>query len=384
MIIKPAIVCVGYNRKESIIRLVESVSNAYFEYDDINLIISLDYSEKQKEIEESLSSIEWKYGKKRIIKHASNLGLKNHILKCGDLSHEYGAVIILEDDLVVSKNFYDYSLQAMNYYSNNEKVCGIGLYSHSFNGYAKYPFIPKRNEYDTYFGQFSITWGQCWSENQWNSFKRWYILNKDNELFENADIPSQIKKWGKNSWGKYFVNYIVENDLFYVVPYCSLSTNCSEIGEHSKNKDLKHQTMLLDCLHKEYKFPTFKEGIKYDIFFERIFDSNILINDIDIKDIGIDFYGKHKYCTKKEYVLTCQKYKAKEIACYELEFRPVEQNVEKLKRGKGIYLYKTKDIKLLNPEIKNAIEFFYFDIFDNFRFRDLLYILIGKFLKWQE
>ena len=44
--IKPAIVAIGYNRPKLMKRLLDSVGKAYYEEDDISLIISIDESEK--------------------------------------------------------------------------------------------------------------------------------------------------------------------------------------------------------------------------------------------------------------------------------------------------------------------------------------------------
>ena len=103
---RPAIVAVGYNRPESMKRLLRSIGEAHYEWDDIPLIISIDKSDV-KEVQEIAEAFEWKYGAKRVSLHRERLGLRNHILECGDYAIQYGAVIILEDDREVAPDFYN-------------------------------------------------------------------------------------------------------------------------------------------------------------------------------------------------------------------------------------------------------------------------------------
>ncbi|MEJ7683902.1 MAG: hypothetical protein WKG06_39795 [Segetibacter sp.] len=108
---KPAIVIVTYNRPASLQRLLSFLSKAVFDCSDVNLVISIDYhsSSKHDEVVKIANDFDWKYGFKKIIEHKSNLGLRAHVLSCGDLSEEYDAVIVLEDDIVVSPFFYKYA-----------------------------------------------------------------------------------------------------------------------------------------------------------------------------------------------------------------------------------------------------------------------------------
>jgi len=109
---KPAIVVVGYNRPKALERLLRSIHDAdYSDYSDISLVISLDKG--PSEVRDIASSFLWRYGPKRLIIHEARLGLRSHILSCGDLSQTYRTVIILEDDLVVSPAFYDYAVQSV-------------------------------------------------------------------------------------------------------------------------------------------------------------------------------------------------------------------------------------------------------------------------------
>ena len=116
-IIVPAICCIGYNRPESMRRLLNSVGKGV--YDDVNipLIISIDESDKSDNVEAVAREFEWKYGKKIIKRYPQRLGLKEHCMRCGDSSVEYGALIFLEDDVVVG------DLRGVDFCACSEFLC---------------------------------------------------------------------------------------------------------------------------------------------------------------------------------------------------------------------------------------------------------------------
>ena len=127
--LKPAIVVVAFNRPDSLKRLLGSLKKGHYP-DDIKLIISIDHSPDNSPVVDCANDFEWNAGEKEIIIHPENLGLRRHILSCGDLSYKYGSVIILEDDLFVSPFFYQYSLDALDFYKDKDDIAGIGLFNY--------------------------------------------------------------------------------------------------------------------------------------------------------------------------------------------------------------------------------------------------------------
>ena len=337
---KPAIVVVGYNRPKDIERLLNNLNNAEYSSNDIPLIISLDKASNETEVVAVAEQFDWKYGQKIIRTFSERQGLRKHIIQCGELSCQYGAVIILEDDLLVSKNFYNYVQEALDFYSNDDKVTGISLYSHEWNGYARRNFIPVADEYDCYYGQYSITWGQCWTKKWWDSFYKWYLKQDDN-LPDNNNIPRNINRWSKQSWGKYFVNYIVENDLYYIIPRISLSTNCSDIGQHVKQSDNVHQVRLLESKKKRYVFPNYNQAIKYDIHFENKDLERYFVEYTHSEPICININGNPRNYENYRYILTTTPLPYKIIKTYGLQLRPYEMNIIYDIPGNEICLYDT-------------------------------------------
>lgn len=338
--IYPAIVAVGYNRPDCLTRLLKSIEQADYPNENITLVVSLDRSDRTEELAKIAQNIGWSHGELVIRTFEERQGLRKHIIQCGGLSEQYGAVIILEDDLIVSRCFYNYVVQALHFYEDDPRITGVSLYSHAWNGYANYEFMPQRNEFDAYLGQYSITWGQCWTKKQWHGFKEWYEAKAKVGLTTNTALPESIEYWGDKSWGKYFVYYLVEKDLYYIIPYIALSTNCSEIGEHNSFVSSAHQVMLLDADNMKFRFPTIEQAIKYDIFFERIFDADFLIAGIKAKDICIDLNGKHRDANGRHYLLTSEEQKdLTPIHTFGIQLRPIEENIVANIEGEELFLY---------------------------------------------
>lgn len=341
MAVKPAIVAVGYNRPDSMERLLKSIGNATYIEDNITLIVSIDKSNISEQVEKVAKDFNWIHGKKIIRCFEKRQGLKKHIIQCGDYSLEYGSAIILEDDLVVSPNFYQYVQSGLSYYEdekiNRDKIAGISLYSHQWNGFASRAFTPIQNGLDVYLGQFSISWGQCWSASQWKQFKDWLLIN-DGILKNNDIIPERITAYPETSWGKYFAHFMAEKDKYYIIPYVSLSTNFTEVGQHSSEPDNVYQVPLLYG-SKEYVFDKLDSLIKYDMFFELLpteFDFGKKIRE---NGVTIDFYGIKNIFLDTQFLLTSKILPYKIIESYGLLMRPQEINVLQNVHGEDIFLY---------------------------------------------
>ncbi|WP_167261905.1 glycosyltransferase [Alkalibacillus almallahensis] len=326
---------VTYNRPSSLERLLKALKNSYYGNDNVDLIISIDKSDKEKVVKEIADNYNWNVGNKYVRTFKERQGLRNHILKCGDLTNSYEAVIIFEDDIVPAENFYKFSKEALNYYKNDSKIAGISLYSPLINEMAEKPFAPMQDHSDVYFIQSAQSWGQCWSKEMWNDFRSWYENN--NTLKTGYDMPSKIYSWPETSWKKFYMKYIVETNKFFVYPYISLSTNASEIGEHAKQQSNMYQVPLLHGI-KDYKFTDFENGIKYDVFFENMEIGECYLG-INNSNLCVDLYGTKNHNFYKRYVLTKKRMNYNVIKRYSLSFKPHDVNIIFDETGDDIYLY---------------------------------------------
>ena len=363
-----AIVVVAYNRPDSLNRLLESLAKVDYEGHNVPLIISIDYSGKDDAYLVA-EAFEWEFGEKRIISHFENLGLKKHVLSCGDLVKDYDAVIVLEDDLLVSQTMYTYAWRAVEKYRYDDNVAAISLYAKEFSETAWKPFVPSASGHDTYFIQTAESWGQIWVRDQWIKFKEWY---KNNERFVNtADIPKNVCEWDDKSWKKHHIRYCIEKNLFTVYPYIGLTTCIGEEGEHVKNNMNTFQIPLLDGVLKGFRFADFndKNAVKYDAFLERIFD--------DQSDVCFDLYGQKTYYDSYRYVITPKPLNYKIIETYGVTFRPHEANI--INRENGDFFVKYDLSQIASNPIKfhaeTAMKYYNYvdfrDVTNQMRVKDL-------------
>lgn len=356
--IKPAIVTVGYNRPLLMKRLLESIGKANYKYDDIPLIISIDESDKSDEVESVAVEFQWNYGTKEIRRFPERQGLRKHIIQCGDYSEKYGAVIILEDDLVVSDDFYNFVCQAHEKYAVDERVCGVALYSPNRNQFPNYFFTPAPSPYDVFLGGMVVTWGQSWTKQQWNKFKEWYYTHEDKLPLVNHAIPEEISGWTR-SWGRYFVSYMAENDLSYIYPYVAHSTCFADIGEHSVNSiQLTCAQVPLMSGQKEYNMGKYEDLPHYDSFYERVLSDDVCINGIPGSQICMDLNGMKHGTLGKKYLISNEKLPYKRRATFGLVLKPIEVNILQTVPGNAFYLYELSDPNMdIRPQKKKKYQY---------------------------
>jgi hypothetical protein len=383
----PAIVVVAFNRPESLKRILSSLAQAR-KIENARLIISIDNNEPDNlPVLAIAKEFEWSFGEKEIIYQPSRLGLRNHILTCGDLSEKYGSVIILEDDLFVSPYFYDYAIQALEYYDKDDKIGGISLYNHVTEDLTEFPFAQIQDDSDVYFIQYPSSWGQAWSAKQWRIFREWYSHNQD---ISNIRISPQALSWSEKSWKKYYNAYLVEMDKYFVFPRVSFTTNFNDRGTHIV-QDLNHhgqsQLRVIDTI---YRFKPCSESLcRYDAHFE-LEEKTIKYFCPDLRDYSfeLDLYGiKNLEKTKVPFMLTIRPSRAA-VRGYKRALKPHEMNIILNLKGDEIRLCKTSDI-IVEPmtyERRYADFKYYYDNFlSGFKLsiyeRANKYKFISRFLK---
>lgn len=338
--VKPAIVVVGYNRPDGMKRLLESIGRAHYTCEGIPLIVSIDESNRSDEVEAVARAFEWNHGTKEIRRFPERQGLRKHIVQCGDYSEKYGAVIILEDDLVVAEDFYSYVCVAHDKYGEDEEVCGVSLYSYGCNVFTHYNFIPVLSLNDVYLGGMVVTWGQSWNARQWRSFKEWYYEHEDRLPSLNPFIPRDISSWTR-SWGRYFAFFMAEKHLYYVYPYHARTTCFSDYGEHNKVTVPVTfvQVPLMRGCPQEYKMGNVTELIKYDSFYERVLSKDDIISGIPGNEICMDLSNMKTVTGGKRYVVTNEELPFKEVHSFALTLRPASLNITESIQGSQLHLY---------------------------------------------
>lgn len=348
----PTIVVAAFNRHLSLRRLLESLSQAeYPESVQPVIILSLDGGYTSDVYAECLKFSEtFSRGKVEIIARDKNIGLRAHILWCGDQAERSGAVIVLEDDLYVDPQFYLYAMAAAGYYNDVDEVAGIALYSQRYNEYAGLPFQPLEAGYTNYFMQVACSWGQLWTLNQWQSFKSWYANKQSADLEQLDALPDGVKNWPESSWKKYFSGYLADADKTYVYPYRSYSTNCSDPGGHHISVGTNHLHVPLPYPRRKadsFDFmPMDRDSIRYDTFMEPASHFIFELLGQSERDLEIDIYGikPEKLIKKKRFILTTQPCKDV-LAYYSLSFRPFENMFFHRQQTGDVVLCRSCDVR---------------------------------------
>jgi len=222
-----------YLKIDPLRKTVQSLSDNFLAT-DTNLIIfsdgpkNINEVDRINEIRTYLKSIE---GFNSVIIHefSYNLGLSNSIIQnVTEVFKSYPSAIILEDDIITSKNFLSFMNQALNFYQNDSKILSISGYSPSIKGL-------ETNE--VYFTQRSSSWGwACWADrwssidwgcSQYEDFKYNRKLKKQFNRM-GSDMSYMLKKQMQgylDSWAIRFCFHQFNNNLFSVVPAISKTSN---------------------------------------------------------------------------------------------------------------------------------------------------------------
>lgn len=315
---KGLITIVSYNRLEAIKKLLFCLSKLKLNDNDndIDLIVSIDHSSSQNKIFKSICNFQWPHGHFKIIKEKSNLGLKKHVLKCGDRVINYDYVVLIEEDIIISPTFFDFAIPAIKLSQNDELIGGISLYTYTKNEEDKQTFQPLLDSYDNFFLQFPSSWGSIYTLNQWKNFTNWLSKN-DCDSFNDTKVPNYICSWPKQSWKKHMVRYLVNNNKYFLYPRFSLATNPGINGVHHHNIGSLYSVPV--CLEKRsWHLSTTKESNAfYDVNFcscnfefltsHYLFDGHISSGTISRLDKA-DFILSSYYLSFSDLISICQKF----------------------------------------------------------------------------
>ena len=333
------IVTIGYNRADSMMRLLNRLNDCDYPCGDVPLVISLDNCGKD-DVFALAERFDWKHGEKRVIHQPERLGLRKHILKCGTYMTEFGwdAQIVLEDDVYPASAFYHFAMQAVERYEADDRIAGISLYNMPQNQTAVLPFSPIASPYDTFFMQLAQSWGQVWMKRQWQAFVDWYAAHS--EPFKSCPgVPDNVCRWPESSWLKYHIRYCIEQDKLFVYPYQSLTTCFSDAGSHTARKSNVLQVALQQRAKTRYAFPEPEEAVIYDAWSENTGLAEVL--KLPAEELCADLYGKKRNRQKRRYILTMESLPYQVLQSFALELTPMEANVICNLRGKDIFLYDT-------------------------------------------
>ena len=341
----PAIVVVAYNRPMSLLRLLDSLAGLQGVV-DAPLVISIDAGGDQfAQVLAVAKQFVWQFGKKRVWVQERPLGLIGHVFACGDLVDEFGAIILLEDDLVVSPQAYRYAAAALAFYEDDPRIAGISLNSLWFHGITQAPFTPYLDDGDVFFMQIAWFQGQAYTQKQWAAFRTWretavpQILPADHmhELFQT---------FPPTDWFPLKTKYLVQTNRFYVFPRESLTTNFGDSGTHVQETSFFQ--VPLQTRRTSFCFQALADSVAvYDSFQEMLPERlNELTDQFVDYAFTIDLHGTRSLANiHTEFVLTTQELHDP-LVTFGLARRPFIANVIHNQPGSGISFGRTADLDL--------------------------------------
>jgi hypothetical protein len=279
-------------------------------------------------VRELARDFEWPYGPKEVVYHDQHLGLIGNVFFCGGLAQQYGAVIVLEDDLYVSRMFYSYALQALEVYGDDPRLAGLALNALWFNGFTLQPFTPYLDDADTFFLQLSTPQGQVYTADQWAAFASWYAT-AETQITPADPLHTMFSRFPSTDWLQTKAKYLVTTGRYYVYPRESLTTNFGEIGTHFRHSTTFFQVPL-QHFRQQFRFQPLEKAVAvYDAFFELLPDRlNRLTGLLSEYEYAVDLYASKSLAQlRTDYVLTTRPCTHKPLCSFGKVMRPMEANI---------------------------------------------------------
>ncbi|MCB8978771.1 MAG: hypothetical protein H6657_15230 [Ardenticatenaceae bacterium] len=340
---RPAIVVVAYNRPQALRRLLNSLATIQGA-DNVPLVISIDRGGSQFEAVLAVArQFAWVFGEKQIRVQERPLGLVDHVFACGDLVDEFGAIILLEDDLVVSPMVYRYATSALAFYADEPRVAGISLNALWFHGITHEPFTPYLDDGDVFFMQVAWFQGQAYTQKQWAAWRDWRETAVP-QIQPTDGMHELFQTFPATDWFPLKTKYLVDTHRFYVFPRESLTTNYGDSGTHVRSTNFFQ--VPLQTRRANFQLQTLAESVAvYDSFQEMLPECvKQLTDQFDAYDFTVDLHGTRSLANiPTEFVLTTQAMRHP-LMTFGLELRPLLANAIYNHSGVGINFGRTTNL----------------------------------------
>ncbi len=266
------IVIFAYNRLEHLQETLHALEQAEGAGDSEVFIYADGYKgDKDKEkvlaVHDFLKAYEQKHPYKSlsVLCKEQNHGLEKSVIGgVGEVLEKYGRAIVLEDDLIVSKDFLCFMNQALEHYEKNKNIWQISAWTEDV------PELKELKE-DTYLWYRCNSWGWATWLNRWQKID-WEVRDYQSFRFSpkkrrklnrgGADMADMLdmQMQGKiHSWAIRFAYAECKNNMLTVFPRATRvrnagrdgsGTNCHEISG-TNTGDFAKETMELE---KAFRF----------------------------------------------------------------------------------------------------------------------------------
>jgi len=259
------IIIFTYNRLDSLIQTIQYLSkNIDKEYTDLIMFSDSWRNEKDKEnvlnVRKYLHSVKG-FKSHNIIEREVNYGLAKNIIEgVSDIINEYGRVIVLEDDLLTSKNFISYMNQALDFYEKDNRIFSISGFCWN---------LPSLNvlEEDVFLAYRPASWGWATWKDQWDGID-WDVTDFDEFIKDKLAVKKfnrggmdmtrmlrMFKVAKNNSWAIRWSYAMFKKDRYCLYPKISKVQNIGFGGDatHCTGEHI-HTTILDDSETIQFVF----------------------------------------------------------------------------------------------------------------------------------
>jgi hypothetical protein len=212
------------------------------------------------------------FNKVEIVERTTNWGLANSVIDgVTRLCKDFGKVIVLEDDLVVSPHFLEYMNASLNKYQSDEKVMQIAGYM--------FPMDLSISD-DSIFLPFISSWGWATWDRAWGKFDReaksFELLKKSPALRRKFDLDGNYKYFSmlkaqqngiRDSWAiRWYLSVFMNNGLA-LYPKKTLVQN---YGFDGSGENCQVSTINEQSLDKTFKVTKFPENINVSPVYDKV------------------------------------------------------------------------------------------------------------------
>lgn len=232
----------GYKRKEHIKQTLQALNENYLA-DHTKLYIFLDGARgEEKEAVDSVGQYidefvaNSRFANIIVKKSEENKGLANSIIDgVSEVIKIFGKVIVVEDDLLTSKNFLQFMNEALNFYQKDSQVGMIEGYSLPLRNLSHYT-------HDVYLSKRGGSWGWATWKDRWdmadwelNNYKQYLSSKKLQRQFSSGgtDLPYMLNLQvnGKlDSWAIRWCLTMCIYNWMTICPKYSMVKNCGMDG----------------------------------------------------------------------------------------------------------------------------------------------------------
>jgi len=334
----PAIVVAAYNRPDELQQLCTSLNRADIP-SQTPIVFSIDgEGEHQDAVIGVAQQFDWDKGPKEVRVHA-HLGLVDHFHLCGDLTEEFGSVIVLEDDLIVAPSFHLWASAALGATSHDDRIAGVSLATPFFDGYRHLPFEPVLDGSDGVYLQVPWYDGMAWNRRMWADYR---------SAPSTPDTPLHAALTGldEDEWFPDAMRYLIATDRFYLMPRNAHATNSGAAGAHFDEATNWFQVPLTMRSPSSFIIAALDDALAvYDDHMELDVGAlKRLVPELSEMDLTVDLLAvRNQTSITTEMVVTSRNVRSSKQA-WGADLHPLVANLVHNVPGDAIHLARTADL----------------------------------------